>query len=188
MWNNRLYDNLHLVLLAPDRISQDTDHAERINLLIEKLGISSRVTYLSTWNANLAKYMYSCSRTLITFLPVRESPEDLIPMECRVNPKNSILLTSNIGSNRFQVEDGVDGFLFNLDCDQLDDINYIQAADKDSLSLKNLSLIDLMERILNLSDIERKKIVEAGKNKIANRYDAIINFRYNFTHDGNNVE
>ena len=104
--NRVKYKDLHLVLLAPERITQDPLHTQRINMLIEKLNITDKVIYISRWNANLAKYMYGCPRTLITLLPVRESPEDLIPMECRTNPINSILITSNIGSNRHQVLDG----------------------------------------------------------------------------------
>lgn len=176
--NQIKYNNLHLVLLAPERIAQDRLHTQRIKMLINKFGIMDKITYISQWNADLAKYMYGCSRTLITLLPVRESPEDLVPMECRTNPSNSILITSDVGSNSYQVSNGEDGFLVSMKNTELDTIEQIHA--QPNLYLQNKDWIAAIQQVLGLSKMERLKIVEAGKAKIAHSYDVIKNFKYNF--------
>ena len=157
--------NAHLVLLAPDRSSREPEYAPLLARLIEKHSLQDRVTWIKEFKHDLAQYMYAHEKTLVTMLPVRESPQDLIPMESRVQPVASVLLVSNRGSNIYQVTDGVDGYIADIGSPGDESI--------DDLSSK-LSLA------LSLNYAERKRMIAAGIRKIACEYDAVKNFVDNF--------
>jgi protoporphyrinogen oxidase/glycosyltransferase involved in cell wall biosynthesis len=171
--------SLHLVVLAPDRGAQDVDHTVRMLELIKRLEIKEFVTFIYCFDTTLARMMYSCKDTLVTLIPVRESPEDLIPMEARTNPVSAVLVTSDRGSNCYQVKDGSDGFLANINGIDSLSLHDVKEAKKETLLLANSSLVAKLYRAVILSEAERSAIVTAGKNIVACRYDSVSNLAFN---------
>ena len=112
--------DLHFILLAPtcrERARDDGFASYLEDLIASDPCLSANVTWIQKFDGVLARHMYANERTLMTSLLVRDSPQDLIPMESRVEPVRAVLLTSNRGANRDEVLDGNNGFMANIDGD-----------------------------------------------------------------------
>lgn len=166
------WDDLHLVIVAPSRPYQDPEHDSRLLYLIQRFRLEESVTYIPRFNTEVAPAMYQHPQTLAMLIPVRESPEDLIPMECRANPKNLILVTSSQGSNTTQVTDSVDGFTADISAFlEPPSLADFQIASDSELLLGPCDLVTKLECAVTLSGEVRRRMVHAGRKTIDTQFN-----------------
>ena len=126
--------------------------------------VAIQVTFLPTFDTQLARYLYQWKNTRIVALLSRREPLSLTVMEARVNPTKAIVLVSSQGGLGPQVHDGVDGFV--ADISHLDEVILSSKSPEDMKELKRKA-----KTILTLSDAQRDQIVANGKKLIREQYD-----------------
>lgn len=161
------HSDLHLVLLTPP--TSMPQYFDILKNRIEKEALD--VTLIPAFDTQLARFMYQWKNTLIVPLLSRREPLSLTVMEARANPTNAIVLASNQGGLGPQVNDGIDGFICNIN--GIEEV--IFSPEPPSIAMQEL--IDCANKILLLSDKERAQIVDNGKKLIREDYNLRKNLR-----------
>ena len=156
------FPDLHLVLLAP-RCGHGPEFLELLKKRNQEENINA--TIIETFDSNLASYIYQWPLTNLVLLLSREDIQPLTVMEARTNPKNCVVLVSNIDGLGSQVSDGKDGFICNID-------GLPKTITKPLPFCSTLKeIVKKAEYVLNLKGELRDKIIQNGKKLIAEKYN-----------------
>ncbi len=145
---SQIVPGLHLVVLAPK-----TEEAPRYvgELETKKRRLNLDATMIYEFDPELPAYLYQWENTVLVPLLSRMDSHPLTVMEARANSTHSIVLASNRGGLPEQIDEGIDGFI--CDIDSID------------------SMIQKALQIVNMDGRRRTEIIENGKKKIRERYD-----------------
>ncbi len=164
------FQDIHLVMVAPESDYMPS-YLQLLKNRIEKECLD--VTLIDSFDTDIARFIYQWPKTLITSLLSRADTRPLTIMEARTNPKNSLVLSSDPERMGKQVTSEINGFTCSLA--GLD--TCIEAPLPLEGAMKEI--VDTAQQILELSDLERQKILKAGKELVLKEYDLRQNMTRN---------